>query len=87
MDKHYNVLHDDVGAAERARVAAAIESGARAFPADPVTIRLSSSSSPGPPPKARPEVVTRVPDGIPNDYLLEFAREAEYEANHPRRPG
>ena len=72
MNKHYNVLHEDIGAAERARVAAAIEGGARAFPADPVTIRLSPSNASGPSPEAR---------------LEEFARETEYEANHPRRPG
>ena len=64
-------------------MAAAIEGGAKAFPADPVTIRLSSSSSSGHPPKAPPESVTNDPLG----YLQEFAREAEYEANHPRRPG
>ena len=126
MDKHYNVIHEDEGAAERARVAAALERGAavrllepvtidippplrpevsnmlrqqrlastlsdeeliesvaRALHADPVTIRLSSSSSSGHSPKAPPEDVTKDPIG----YLQEFAREAEYEANHPRRPG
>ena len=86
-DKGYNIIHNDPGAAERARVAAAIERGATAHPLDPVTI-------PAPPSSPRFVAVSIDHQGsssssghIPDKDLPELAREAEREANNPRGPG
>ena len=59
------------------------------MPADPVTISLSPSSPaqqvPGCTPKEQREVMRRILHGIPDQAALEAAKDAAYEADHPRQ--